>query len=129
MSQRVVNGHKAEVLIDRTLDSFVNMETEVLFEAISKASKKAKQDLQRVQDPRRYGDYAKGWTIRTKREKYGVNSLIYNKSYPGLTHLLEKGHITRNQYGQYQRTPAHPHIAKAKDNAVEYLLDELTKNL
>ena len=126
---RYVNGHKAEVLIDKALDSFVVKEEEVLFDAISKASKKAKKDLQNVQDPRKYGDYAKGWAIRTKREKFGINSLIYNRLYPGLTHLLEKGHITRNQYGQYQRTPAHKHIQPARDNAVDYLIDELTKNL
>lgn len=117
--------NNVSVALGKALDDFQNELNEDLFDAVSKASKMAKRDLVSVQDPRRYGDYARGWAIRTKRERFGIEAVIYNRTYPGLTHLLEKGHVTRNQYGEFKRTPAHPHIEKAKEKAENYLLDLL----
>ena len=128
---RTIDGHKAAVLIDRALDDFQTDVTEVMFKACSTAGKKAKKDLQNTNAfEDKSGDYRRGWAIRTKREKFGINVLIYNKAKPGLTHLLEKGHVTKNGTGRSMRdTPAHPHIKTARDNAAEYLLDELVKRL
>lgn len=128
---RTVNGHKAEVLIDRVLEDYLSDETEVFFAAMSQAGKQAKKDIQNTNAFKDIsGDYRRGWSIRTKREKYGINVLIYNKLKPGLTHLLEKGHVTRNGTGRrFRDTPAHAHIAKAREKAEDYLLDELTKRL
>ena len=84
---RTVNGHKAEVLIDRVLEDYLSDETEVFFEAMSQAGKLAKKDIQNTSAFADIsGDYRRGWSIRTKREKYGINVLIYNKLKPGLTH-------------------------------------------
>lgn len=67
------------------------------------------------------GDYAGGW----KSRKDGNGYVIFNGKKPGLTHLLEKGHVTRNQYGTWKRTPAHPHI-----KAVEtWVNDEFTNQV
>lgn len=128
---RTVNGHKAEVLIDRVLEDYLSDETEVFFAAMSQAGKQAKKDIQNTNAFKDIsGDYRRGWSIRTKREKYGINVLIYNKLKPGLTHLLEKGHVTRNGTGRrFRDTPAHAHIAKAREKAEDYLLDELAKRL
>ena len=127
---RYVDGHKAAELIARTLDDYATDVTEEFFTAMSKAGKRAKKDLQNTNAFNdRSGDYRKGWAIRTKREKYGINVLVYNKAKPGLTHLLEKGHATRNGTGRSYPadTPAHVHIKTARDNANDYLLDELAK--
>lgn len=128
---RKVDGHKAEVLIDRVLEDFITDETETFFAAMSQAGKLAKKDIQNSNAYKDIsGDYRKGWAIRTKRERYGINVLIYNKLKPGLTHLLEKGHVTKNGTGRrYRDTPAHSHIAQAREKAEEYLLNELTKKL
>ena len=128
---RKVDGHKAEVLIDRVLEDYLSDETEVFFDAMSKAGKLAKKDIQNSSAFKdKSGDYRKGWAIRTKREKYGINVLIYNKIKPGLTHLLEKGHVTKNGTGRtFRDTPAHSHIAQAREKAEDYLLDELAKRL
>ena len=124
---RTVNGHKAAELIDIALDDFQTDMTEQVFKACSAAGKLAKKDLQSTDAyTDKSGDYRKGWAIRTKREKFGVTVLIYNKAKPGLTHLLEKGHDNARGGG---RTPAHPHIKKARDKAAEYYLDEITKNI
>lgn len=69
--------------------------------------------------PRREGGgrYASGWTTDdasegTERPKYRV----HNKTDYQLTHLLEKGHLTRNHLS---RVPAQPHIRPAAEAAKE----------
>lgn len=124
---RTVDGHKASVLIERVLEDYCDQTQETFFKAMSNAGKRAKKDLQATNAfEDRTGEYRKGWSIRTKREMFGISVLIYNRLKPGLTHLLEKGHANARGTG---RTPAHEHIAKAKENAEEYLLDELTRQL
>lgn len=126
---RYVDGHKAAELISRTLDDYATDLTEDFFKAMSAAGKLAKKDIQNTSAfEDKSGDYRKGWSIRTKREKYGINVLVYNKLKPSLTHLLEKGHVTKNGTGRrYRDTPAHAHIANAREKAEEYLIDELMK--
>lgn len=125
---RTISGHKAAILLDRALDEFQTDLTDDMFKAMSKAGKKAKKDV--IQNSAELtGEYKKGWSIRTKREKYGCNVLIYNKVHPRLTHLLENGHVIRNKYGTYGRVNGDHVIEKAKDAAEEYLLDILTKEL
>jgi hypothetical protein len=127
-NSRTVNGHKAAVLIDKALDDYTTEITAEMFKAMSKAGKMAKRDVVNA-SPEGPNGYAKGWTIRTKREKYGCNVLIYNKTHPGLTHLLENSHIIANQNGTHGRTsPGHGqviHIGPAREAAEDYLLDIL----
>ena len=130
---RVVDGHKAAELIGRTLEEFQKDETELFFECMSKAGKMAKKDVISA-SPKGPKDYAKGWSIRTKREKFGINVLIFNKTHPGLTHLLEKSHLisngTKRVFGE--TSPGHGqviHIKPARDKAEEYLLDLLMERL
>jgi len=128
---RKVDGHNAAVLIERVLEDYCDQTQETFFKAMSNAGKRAKKDLQATDAFKdRSGDYRKGWSIRTKREMFGINVLIYNRLKPSLTHLLEKGHATKNGTGRsFRDTPAHSHIAQAKQNAEEYLLEELTRQL
>lgn len=44
----------------------------------------------------RKGRYAKGWRVKTKKGRGFVNCIIYNETDWQLTHLLEDGHLTRN---------------------------------
>ena len=53
------------------------------------------------------GKYAAGWTSQTETGRVSAQGTIYNKSLPGLPHLLEHGHANRNG----GRTPGRVHIA------------------
>lgn len=55
--------------------------------------------------------YADGWTKR----KQGNGAIVYNKSKPGLTHLLEKGYVMRNG----KRSKKQVHIAPVEEKMVE----------
>ena len=70
----------------------------------------ANEALGRIQEtaPKRYGEYAKSWTIR----KTNLNRILHVKApHYRLTHLLEKGHAKRNG----GRVGAQPHIAPVEE--------------
>ena len=119
-------SNSVEVLLDRALTEVSKEEDEILFKCMSKAMRKAKRDVIN-NSPTLSGEYKRGWTIRTKRLKYGFDGVIYNKDKPGLTHLLNNGHQKANQYGSYGRKEGDNHITKARDLAEAYLVDLLVE--
>lgn len=119
-------SNSVEVLLSRALTEVSKEEDEILFKCMSKAMRKAKRDVIN-NSPTLSGEYKRGWTIRTKRLKYGFDGVIYNKDKPGLTHLLNNGHQKANQYGSYGRKEGDNHITKARDLAEAYLVDLLVE--
>lgn len=65
------------------------------------------------------GKYARGWTYKKVETGILTSYVVYNKSNPGLTHLLEHGHVSRNQYGSWGRVRAIPHIGRAADAGIQ----------
>lgn len=122
-------GSKAiSVQLDEILGEFAKQEKELLDESVAKASKQCKRDIVAA-SPEGPNGYKRGWTVRNKRTKHGVEAIVCNKDHPGLTHLLEKSHVIKNQYGTYGRTyeghGQHVHIAPAAEDAEAYLMDLL----
>lgn len=75
------------------------------------------------------GKYAKGWAMQTTQSRTGTTVTIYNKQ-PGLPHLLEYGHVTRNGTGRtYPRTPAHEHIKPVADELITTFENEVKRKL
>lgn len=64
------------------------------------------------------GKYARGWTVKKESAGHLVSYVVYNKTSPGLTHVLEFGHAARNQYGSYGRVRAIPHIGHAAEAGI-----------
>ena len=72
------------------------------------------------------GSYASGW--RVKRVGKAKEAVVYNSRKPSLTHLLEDGHVIKNQYGQYGRVNGTKHIQPARDEAwdkIDKVIDEV----
>lgn len=65
------------------------------------------------------GAYARGWKVKKKYDANLVSFVVYNGKSPGLTHVLEHGHVTRNQYGTYGRVRAIPHIGPAAEAGIQ----------
>lgn len=87
-------------------------------ECIKKVSQKGATALRRV-SPKKSGTYAKGWTCKMERRRLYAAAVIYNKNRPGLTHLLEHGHVTRNGTDRiYPKTPAHVHIQPIEEQLI-----------
>lgn len=121
-----------EIQMDEILKTF-DVE---LNEDIEKIARKVSQDTAkqlRSTSPKKPGGgkYAAGWTYRKDNVAFGTGYVVYNKAKPGLTHLLEHGHETKNQHGSYKRTPAHVHIKPAEEAAKakfeQLLVNEINK--
>ena len=62
------------------------------------------------------GHYKDGWTLKVESENaVAIGIKVYNKKKPGLTHLLEKGHVKRGG----GRVKGIPHIAPAEKHATD----------
>ena len=121
-------ANQFEVSLNKTLSEYSEEVNDALYKAMSTAGKKAKRDV--VQNSKSdTGEYKSGWTVRTKRMKQSAEIVIYNKTHPRLTHLLENGHVIRNKYGTYGRVNGDHVIKKAQEEAEAYLLDLISKEL
>lgn len=104
--------------------------TEAVDQAVNEALKEPPKLAKKVimaGAPKLSGSYRKGWKI--KRHRRSKSAIVYNETDPGLAHLLEFGHVTKNQYGQYTRTPAHPHIKPAEEQSVDLFLETIEREL
>lgn len=76
------------------------------------------------------GRYASGWTSQFEQGRVSAQGTIYNKTVPGLPHLLEHGHVSRNGTGRtFGSVKAYPHIAPAEEQIVESYIREVEQNL
>lgn len=76
------------------------------------------------------GRYASGW--RDEKEYVGgsiTKHTLHNVNEPTLTHLLENGHVVKNQFGTYDRARAIPHIEVTEKDTVNYFERNVIKEL
>lgn len=71
------------------------------------------------------GKYARGW----RAKKDGKDIIVNNATDYQLTHLLENGHVVRNQYGTYERAEAIPHIKPVEEWANVEVEQEIRREL
>lgn len=102
---------------ERIVDAYMDNLDKQLEKDIKEVAKFGKKELQKAPaGAGKYYDweaYSKGWGYRTDRKNFGQFVMVLeNKKKPGLTHLLEKGHINRD--GK-TRAKAFPHIEPAAE--------------
>lgn len=115
------------IVIEQYLSDFCEEENEHIFKCLKEGGKFAKMRVKQL-SPNRTGDYANGWSMRTKRRKGRIEVVVYNAKAPGLTHLLEKGHVVHKKNGDGRSKPI-PHISTAQEEADEYTLNLLVQGL
>lgn len=89
----------------------MNEDTHELELSVKAAGQKAVRLLkQRSRKKKRHGgSYAKAWSCHVDSDITGTSCTVYNKQ-ASLTHLLEKGHAIKNQYGTYPGIVAGDHV-------------------
>jgi hypothetical protein len=74
----------------------------------------------------RKGHYADGWTVTAIRKNANEFSfVVHNRKKPGLTHLLENGHVLRGG----GRARAFPHIKAVEEWCAEEYLKRVERML
>ena len=115
--------------LDKILKDYANEVDELSNDTMKKASRNAVNEL-KMTSAKLSGDYARDWAVKTERGAGGsAVFIVHNKKHYQLTHLLENGHIIRNQYGEYGRAPARPHIKQAEQNAIKSIIAKLEAKL
>lgn len=93
--------------------------TEGTAEAVQKAAKTAQQALRSTSPKGATGDYARSWRVEVEKSRMATSATVYSTK-PGLPHLLEFGHVSRNGTGRtFGAVPAHPHIEPVEKQVVE----------
>ena len=105
-----------QVQIQKILDEY----DEEVQEAVTEAAKEtAKETVKLLKDTSPVGrrtakKYKNGWKAKDESSASGtVSIIVHNSTNPGLTHLLENGHVLR----QGGRARAFPHIKPAEEEA------------
>ena len=122
MSVRVAgrgSGGGFAAFVAEAVAEHVGATEEQLLEDVRAAAKQARAQLKST-SPRGEGarHYADGWSMRTQRKRGHVEAVVFNKTKPGLAHLLEKGHANRDG----GRTPGKEHVRPAYEAAERELL-------
>lgn len=123
MASRTVTPEQLAASIQKILEEYgddVQRASEECIREVAKAGRKAL----RSNSPKKKGEYAKGWSFEMDKQRLYTVATLYNKK-PGLPHLLEFGHVTRN--GTHRG--ARPHIGGVEQQIIKEYTDKLTKEL
>lgn len=103
---------------------------EAITEEVQSVAKRGASELKNT-SPKNTGKYARGWRVKTEKGNGYVSSTIYNATNWQLTHLLEKPHVIRNQYGTWGTSRPQVHIKPVEEKCiteVERNITEIIKN-
>ena len=110
--------------LDDILSEYENDVRLATREVVEKVGDLAKKEIQ-TGAPVRTGKYKAGWAVRKERPSnpYRNYAIIHNRTRYQLTHLLEKGHVTRSG----GRARPIVHIAPAAEHADKMLKEAFDK--
>lgn len=119
--------------INLALNEYVQEVQDAANESAKEAASATAQTL-KTSSPKRAkgrgkGKYAKGWKVKKRKESTLVSYIVYNGASPGLTHVLEHGHLVSNQYGSYGRAKAIPHIGPAAETGMQLFESSVKRRL
>lgn len=113
------------VQMQRILDEYDDEVKQASRESMKEEARDVSKKLRAV-SPKKTGAYASGWG---SKQLDADTAVVYNKKMPGLTHLLENGHVIRNKKGTYGRVAARKHIAPVAAWAEGDLVQRIERKL
>lgn len=115
--------------LEKILKEYTEEVGELTNDVMRNASRGTVNELKST-SPKLSGDYARDWAVKTERG-FGKSKIyiVHNRKHYMLTHLLENGHIVRNQYGTYGRVNGDGHIKDAEQNGINEVISTLEAKL
>lgn len=113
------------VQLERIFDEY-SKEVQDASRKETKATAKEAAAKLRGSSPKKTGEYASGWA---SKQIDADTAVTYNRKMPGLTHLLENGHVIQNKKGTYGRVAARKHIAPVAEWAENELIQKIERDL
>lgn len=110
--------HNNLIDINDILNEYSNDIQEGITEAAFKVAEDGKNTL-KVTSPKRTGSYRKGWRVNKRSGRGYVHATIYNATDWQLTHLLEKPHVIKNQYGTWGTSKPIVHIEPVEQECIQ----------
>lgn len=110
------------------VEDFIDEERDLINKEVRKVGRETRDELKTTtpagaEKYHGWEDYQSGFVATEEKDGLGgITMTISNKKKPGLTHLLEEGHVNASGHG---RARAFPHIAPAAEHA----FDELKRRL
>lgn len=127
MARKKVGVLNLDSAIKEILEEYGEDVYEVLSEAVEDVTEEGVKKLQSVNSfapgGNPSGEYSADWTFEdVSKGRLQKKRVIHNSDHYRLTHLLEKGHVSRNGTGRtFGRVPAYPHIKDVEDWAITAL--------
>ena len=119
-----VSINNLDSAIKGILEEYQEDVTEKVKEVLPKVGKDTVKELKQT-SPKKTGRYAKGWKTKVEEGRLGSVVTVYNSDRYQMTHLLEKGHASRNG----GRVSGRPHIKPAEDHATKNVVDEIKRSI
>lgn len=124
MGSRIAVGDLTRA-VNEAMSEYRDLTEQALKSAVTEVAKETK-DIAGEKSPSLSDRYKKGWATKKTTDASGQISItVYNRTRPGLTHLLEKGHAKRGG----GRVSGVPHIAPAEEHAVAELEARIRREL
>lgn len=110
-----IDSERFSATINELLEEYGEEAREAVEEVSKTVAKQVVQDLRKGGSYQGGAEFNKGWTSKTETSRLGSSTVVYNRTKPGLAHLLEFGHAKRNG----GRTRAFNFIAPVADSVGE----------
>lgn len=114
---------KFDETVREILNDYDHDVNEIVEESIEEVAKDAQKTLKKA-GTFNGKDYKRAWATKIEKKRIYTTATIYNKK-PGLTHLLEFGHVKQNG----GRTRAFPHIAPVNEQVQTEVVQNIEEKL
>lgn len=120
-----IDSQSLRETINGILEEYGDEAKEAVEAGAKDTAKAVVQELRKAGDFNRGEDFRKGWAAKTETTRLGATTTVYNRTKPGLAHLLEFGHAKQNG----GRTKAFNFIAPIADTVEEKFLAAFEKKM
>ena len=125
MARRITIDQFASSIHD-ILEKYGDEINENMEAAVKAVSRKGAQAVKSAASSTFNGSkYAGGWTSKTETGRTSSQGIIYNRTVPGLPHLLENGHAMRGG----GRVAGRPHIKPVEEQIIQEFEQEVRKSI